>query len=200
MLVACVAPGPSLTRSTCDRLAGRCRVLAVSNAYQLTPWADWLYSCDQRWWDVFAANVATDFQGECWTQSSVAAERYGLNHVTLSPMAERHKGLSTMPGVINGGYTSGYQAVNLALHFGATRILLVGYDMRPIDGRQHYFGEYQQKNLAVSRNWDKWAAVYNTIHPPDYGLEIINCTPGSAIRAFPFMDIDDAMRTLSEAA
>lgn len=193
MLIACVAPGPSLTSETCDRLAGRCQVLAVNNAYQLAPWADWLYACDNRWWETYHADVANRFEGECWTQSPDAARDFGLQHVRMAPVSTRHERLSTTPGVIHGGYNGGYQAVNLALHFGATRILLVGYDMRVVAGRHHFFGEYREPTLARTREYERWARAYDSIRPADYGLEIINCTPGSAIKAFPFMALDDAL-------
>lgn len=198
MLVACVAPGPSLTRETCDRLAGRCRVLVVNNAYQLAPWADWLYACDRNWWDVHEADVRAHFYGECWTQAADAAEMYRLHHVQMAPPPERFRGLDTRIGNIRGGYNGGYQAINLALHFGATRILLVGYDMQPIGDKHHFFGEYTHPKLAKSRDYARFAQAFDTIRPEDYGLEIVNCTPGSAVRAFPFMELSAALDAYTE--
>jgi len=32
--------------------------------------------------------------------------------------------------------------VNLAVQLGAARILLLGYDMRAVDGKTHWFGEH----------------------------------------------------------
>jgi hypothetical protein len=32
-----------------------------------------------------------------------------------------------------------------------------------------------------------------TIHPADYGIRIINCTPGSAMTHFEMMDLTDAI-------
>lgn len=194
MLIACVAPGPSLTAEMCSQLAGRCRVLVINNAFELCPWADWLYACDGAWWDEFHQDVARNFQGERWTQDLDAALEYGLKHIELAPRPERFSGLSIDPRFIKGGYTSGYQAINLAYHLGASRILLVGYDMRPINGQTHFFGEYLSPRLArSSRRFDKFARAFDTIDPKKYGVEIFNCTPGSAITAFPHRSLQEGL-------
>lgn len=197
MIVACVAPGPSLTRETCERLAGKCRVLAINNAWELCPWADWLYACDGPWWDEYHRKVAAGYRGECWTQDLTASRKYGLHHVQSAPAPERFSGLSRTPGVVHTGCNGGYQAINLALHFGATRILLVGYDMQGT----HFFGEYANPNLRrESRDFARWIECYETIQPADYGLDILNCTLGSALLHFPFMEIDHALHPLPKAA
>jgi hypothetical protein len=33
-----------------------------------------------------------------------------------------------------------------------------------------------------------------TIHPSDYGIEIINCTPGSALTHFPMGELRDYVK------
>lgn len=201
MAIACVCPGPSLTREACERLVGRARVLVVSNAFELCPEADWLYACEQPWWEEFHTAA---FAGERWTASQMAAQRYGLRHAPLLP--EGKAGLSAEPYQLARGGHGGYQALNLALHFarehGEREIWLLGYDLRAVNGRQHFFGEYAQPRLARStRPYGRWAAAYNSICPADHaGVEIYNLTPGSAIRRFPFRSLDDALRTLPQAA
>jgi len=50
MIVAVLATGPSLTLEQCDQLRGRCKVVAISDAIRLAPWADALVSADTDWW------------------------------------------------------------------------------------------------------------------------------------------------------
>jgi hypothetical protein len=42
-------------------------------------------------------------------------------------------------GVVGGGGNSGFQAVNLAAQFGASRIILIGFDMTDRGGK-HWYG------------------------------------------------------------
>lgn len=195
--IVCIAPGPSLTGEQCNKVRGRAPAIVVNNAYQLAPWAQWLYACDQTWWDVYAQDVQRRFKGECWTYAKQAARQHGLNRIEIAPPPQRFVGLSTTPGVIHGGWNSGYQAINLALHFGAKRIVLIGYDLRG----SHFFGEYRHPTLARNeRRFDKWIEAFETIDPAKYGIEIINCTPASALRCFPTMDLDDGLQGLPAAA
>jgi len=112
-------------------------------------------------------------------------------------------GLSSEPGLIHHGHGSGYSLVNLCYLQGATRIILLGYDLtyapdyngksREIGSRpRHYFGEYP----AQLQHWPsvkvkdgvhfELCELYATITE----VEIINCTPGSALTCFPRVDID----------
>ncbi len=169
-------------------------MLVVNNAYQLAPWASWLYACDQNWWDEYAHDVANTFQGELWTNARRAAAELGINRIDIAAPPERFAGLSTKPGVIHGGWNGGYQAINLALHFGAKRIVLLGYDLHGT----HFFGEYSNPLLARhSRDFKQWMASFKTIDPAHYGVEIINCTPGSALTHFPQMALQDALQGLA---
>jgi NADPH:quinone reductase-like Zn-dependent oxidoreductase len=101
-------------------------------------------------------------------------------------------GLSTDRGVIcsGGAGSSGYQAVNLALLLGATTILLVGYDMHHRKGL-HWFGAHSKEVNRNQSDPQVFAKTYDSIDPRAYGVEIINCTPGSAVTAFPFGSLDD---------
>lgn len=194
--IACVAPGVSLTQDQVDRLRGRVKVMLVGDAYRLCSWADWLYHADQPWWKYHHESIiAAGFSGELWTSDRATAARYGLNHIRVVNRA----GLSLDVGEIHGGSHSGYQAINLAHHFGARRILLVGYDMHGT----HFFGKHPEfvadkrtglRNTApetfeafLERYRELSAAANKT------GLQIVNCTPASAIKFFPMMSLDQAL-------
>lgn len=135
---------------------------------------------------MYAGAVRDGFSGECWTQSEPAAKKYGL----------RHQAGIDAPGlgedVLHFGSHSGYQAINLAYIFGATRILLLGYDCRVIDGKRHYFGNHPGA-LNKNSSYELFAKSYRSIDTKLCGLEIVNCTPGSMIDVFPRADIAHAV-------
>ena len=160
------------------------------------PWADVLYGCDARWWNEH--NGCKDFWGERYSshaKGSVSdnktdvAEKYGLNLVKGAPGA----GFSTDPDVIHYGDNSGHQAVNLAILLGSPYIVLVGFDMRFKEGKSHFFGDHP-KDLFQRKEYGSFARMFK---PAPKGVEIINATPGSALKVYPMMGLEDALENHS---
>ena len=209
--VAILGGGPSLTQSQVDACRGRCRVIAVNNAYQLAPWADLLYFSDEVWWLWHhGGDEIRAVHGRAVTIHQPGDRRYrefkGLK-VALSnagtfrrePAVRILQNYEAQPGLCeirDGVYTgrsSGYQAINLAAHLGGARILLLGFDMRPVAGRTHWHTAHQRPTAAqdIEKVMLPW---FQTLVEPcrRRGIEIVNCTPGSAIECFPRASIADA--------
>lgn len=94
-------------------------------------------------------------------------------------------GLSRDPEVINEGANSGYQAINLAYHAGARRIVLLGFDMQRTGDRSHWFGDHPGRlNVpspyeAFRRNFGPLAADLAA-----EGVEVINASRETALECF----------------
>lgn len=110
----------------------------------------------------------------------------GVTPLDLDVKAE---GLSMTPGKLHAGRNSGYQAINLAVLLGYTTLLLVGYDMRKVDERPHFFGNYPQPILDRESPYHDWIPIFRTIKCE--GFSVINCTPDSALDAFPTGSLGD---------
>ncbi len=183
-----IASGPSLTQAQVDYCQGRARVLAINDNFRLAPWADCLYACDLKWWD-WNHDDALEFESEKWTQDKKAADKYGLFYIESSSKL----GLSVDKSVIHQGCNGGYQAINLAYHFGAERIVLIGYDMKiGKDGRSHWFGDHKD---SVRSNYGSWLPLYGSIasHAKEIGLDIVNCTMDSALTCFRKADLREIL-------
>lgn len=187
-----LATGPSLTDAVVDEVRAavwshRVNTIAVNNAGGLWDWPDVAYFGDYLFGKVHQAWLQKR-AGTVWTIDRAAAERWGYN---LAPAAHK-AGLGADRVHSNGN--SGAQAVNLAVLFGARRILLVGFDMREVDGRAHYFGQHQAP-LTTRQLFGEWVAKFRVIaeDAKALGIEIINCTPGSAIDCLPVMSLRDAL-------
>jgi hypothetical protein len=199
MTAIVAATGPSLT----EAVAERCRlahdqddsvaVLAVNDAWRLMPWADALYACDAAWW---RHHDGTDFVGDKWSSHHPngndkveLAKRYRLQLVA----GKTEKRFSTDPSCIHYGGNSGFQAVNLALLFGARRIVLVGFDMHAASGKAHFFGDHPPR-LRRSTNYERFVPAFaEAAKSVPAGVSIINATPGSALRCFPVMAVHEAL-------
>ena len=194
------ASGPSLTPEVAELCRGE-RVIAVNDAWRVVP-ADVLYACDEAWWSVHPM-AARGFGGEKWTSHSLKPKndksalpaQFGVRVVR----GEDRPGFSRDPGLIHYGNNSGFQAVNLAILFGADPIVLVGFDMRAVDGRRHFFGSHKAPLSDVGK-FGIWIAHFTAAAAMLGGWpRIINSTPGSALGCFPMMPLAEALE-MAEAA
>jgi hypothetical protein len=183
---AILAGGPSMTQKQADTVKGRCRVIAVNNTYQLAPWADVLYGCDKKWWSWHPD--AVDFKGIKITMSPppLSPKIHLVRNGGVKGLCLDKDGLAT-------GRNGGYQAINLAFHLGAKRIILLGYDMRVHGDRVHWHPEHKVPTPPTV--FKGFLANYETIVDPlrEQGVEVFNCTPGSSLKVFPVLGLDEAV-------
>jgi hypothetical protein len=163
-------------------------VVAVNDAYRLAPWADVLYSSDRFWWSHYRGHPA--FAGQ-----KAAIEHTPGRHLprydTWGVQVYRNTGMDgieTDPtGLRTCGGNSGGAAVNLAVHLGARRIVLLGYDMGyGASSRRHFFGDHPQP-LSNTHNFPTWRMAFRTMRQPleSLGIEVVNCSRVTALDAFP---------------
>lgn len=199
-VIVCVAGGPSLTAAQIDHCRGRAAVLVVNDGYRLAPWADWLYACDGCWWagcptgsDVPHHELSRrTFAGERWTRDREAADEFGLRWIRSEPLP----GLSRDLAVIHEGSNSGYQAINLAFHLGARRIVLLGYDMGAT-GNTHWFGEHPDEIASSSgaRDFGEFLTAFPALAADlkAEGVDVVNCTTTTALAAFRRARLEDTL-------
>lgn len=194
---AVLASGPSLTQEIADAFAQTgCPAIAINNTgISRAPWANILYAADAKW----------------WTENEIYARRFAGVLATMVPNnPSMHGFLPVIPGTLilgNGGYegfderpdhmrsgwNSGYQAVHLAAHLGARRILLLGFDMHRTHG-EHWHPDHKWRPGHKS-NYGLFMHSFNGV-APEYkrrGIEIINCTQGSALKCFPLATVEEGL-------
>lgn len=158
--------------------------MAVNDAYMLAPWADALYASDIPWWE--AHRGVPEFAG---LKFGIARTKHmrpikGLGDVTFLRNTGT-AGLEPDPQGLRTGMNSGFAAINLAVHLGAARMILLGYNMSPVNGKRHFFGNH--KGLNNSSDYNRFARYFHTIAEPlrTLGIEVINATFPSRLTAFP---------------
>jgi hypothetical protein len=211
--VAILAGGSTLTRADVDRVRGACRVVAINRAFELAPWADWLFGCDPtRFWTWYPAALAVPglritvrpctltSARKVWRALEALAQA-GVKILRHSdrkyPCLERHEGASPDPAVVRGN-NSLFQLMSVMLHTGLRTLLLLGADMRgghfhagysnPPDGSEG-IGEpdYIQ---AVVPPFQTLIRAY-----AEADVAVINCSPGSRIpeRWWPHMRLGEVL-------
>ena len=98
-------------------------------------------------------------------------------------------GIQRSPDRLAWNLNSGACAINLAVHFGVRRIILLGFDMHSVDGQPNWHKEHGPRNKNFEP-WPRYLQVFPAIAADlkALGIECINATPGSAIREFPIID------------
>jgi hypothetical protein len=195
--VVCLATGPSLTASDVDYCRGKALVIAVNDAHRLAPWADVLYSGDRYWWQHHRG--VPSFTG-CKVGIEHAAGRHSRDVARLIPgliwmRLTGHHGVETAAdGLRSCGYNSGGQAVNLAVHLGARRIVLLGYDMGVTGAKRHFFGDHPV-GLSNQHNFPTWRTAFATMREPmtALGVAVVNCSRSTSLDAFQTMALEDAL-------
>jgi hypothetical protein len=188
-VIVCMASGPSLTQDDADYCRGKADgVIVVNTTYKMAPWADALIASDVRWWQWHKG--APEFKGLKYATSK---------HVKWSGVQilrnTGSKGLELDPSGLKHGINTGYRAVNLAFHFGAKRIILLGYDMKRGDGPkrlEHWHGDHPVPSRSQYPTF-----IMDPLK--EHGVEVVNCTPGSALECFPMADLRDALKPRAEA-
>lgn len=173
MTAVVLATGPSLLPEP-QAVADRVRHLptvAVNDAFRLAPWATALVACDPNWWK--HNPDAMQFAGEKWTAGNVphVPRIYGSGIYT-----------NTNSGLLGLDYC--------VRRLEAKRVLLLGIDM----AGTHYFGKHKDglANTEPSR-FAFFMAQFSVYAEKLKGVEVINCSPASALTVFPRMSLDEAL-------
>jgi hypothetical protein len=179
--VAVLASGPSLTANLADavRDSGLCTIV-VNSTVHLAPWADMLYAADAEWW-THPANLSAiaAFQGVKYSVTAVP----GVVKLRNSGV----QGFDPDPACLRTGGNSGYQALHLAVHTGAAKILLAGFDMHEPAGKEpHWHGKHPHPLRSTGPDmYLRWRQRFNTLAQElDGRVDVAHITPGSALTCF----------------
>ena len=163
-------------------------VIAVNNAYQLVPWADFLFFMDKEWITQHGEQLRK-FNGIILT-ILIDHEKYsqGLKGIKFLKRGQRDR-FSTLNTTVNHGGNSGFCAINLAGLLGAGRIILVGFDMRVVNGQHNYHTEhYRIINDDIYES--EYIKPFTTVAIKDKNNpNILNSTVDSALTCFKFIDL-----------
>lgn len=136
--VWCVGGGPSLRGFPWEVLRGQF-CIAVNRAFEVLPWAQIVYFSDARFWAWYSDRLLQHPGIKVTLQGRLFREHESVRKLR----ATGRGGVDWRPGCLRTGNCSGYAAINLALHCGAKRVLLLGYDMQAApDGALHWHEEH----------------------------------------------------------
>lgn len=172
----CIASGPSLTPDDClCANDSGLPVIAINNSWALVPGCEHIYAADCCWWEEYGAGVTSE--AARWCGDEFTARRFGINCL-----------LSAIPGSFN----SGQRAIELAIHLGASRVLLLGYDCSIRHGI-HWHGKHQLLANPDKFSVARWHDEFSRLQAIAGGAEIINCSHHTQLTCFPRQSLEAAL-------
>lgn len=191
---AIIASGPTAKNAEINLLRDRVRVIAIKKSIELAPFADIVYGCDAPWWR--SVQGLMKFKGLKFAYDrGVCGPEYGIQKVEIDNPGSNNLLFGEI-GRVGAGGNSGFQAFNLAIQFGAKRIILVGFDMRG-DSGPHWYGrnDWAMANNPTDNVYSRWVSAFNATAPAlrDRGISVINVSPVSALECFPKMSLTAAI-------
>ena len=187
-----LASGPSMSEVIAAKVRPH-RTIVVNSTVLIAPWSDIWFFTDtgvyQRHKDMvrrFAGRVVSMSKRAKREQPDIVSRITG-------------QWMDDFPGegsqAVRQGRSSGQTAISIAVAHRPLIVGLLGFDMRLVDGREHHHGEYkgQLRDVALYERefvpaLKGWCDTARAV-----GVEIINCTPGSAVTEFPFADLDEVL-------
>ena len=145
----------------------------------LCPWADVLYACDPKWW--LNRGPAT------FPRLKVSGEPSPGLHCANVVNKDR---LIWTGNEIGSGGNSGFQALNLAFLWGASKVILTGFDC---GGVGHWHQDHSKPlHNPGQQTFNRWIRGFNSI-ADDLPGPVINASRDTALGCFPRMTIDEAL-------
>jgi len=202
--VAILASGPSMTREQCDavRQAGW-YAIAINWMWHWAPWADALYACDPEYWDSRDMPDLDAYQG--LRIIGYLRKQSGRPHMPPKVHAHRkhmhHAPVKVGPRMvwdgreIGAGSNSAFQATNWAIRCGAKRAALFGVDCHSPGDHCHGTHAHEGAQPHKASLMQTWIHAWTKAAPEitRRGVKIINCSPGTALNAFPKATLDQAI-------
>jgi hypothetical protein len=204
--VLILGSGPSLTQADVDYARARVDcTIAINDSYVFATDAEVLWAGDDKWmvqWHHgcsaphihnFKSYPAFDGQFKFCLSPTPYADVITLGRGPLTGLCLRRDRVAL-------GGNGCHQSINLAVHLGATRIVLLGVDMKA--GKVFRDGAWRQSDhfAWLGRHADDTKPYYReaisylaTLVQPlnKLGIEVINCTPDSALTCFQMRPLRD---------
>jgi hypothetical protein len=199
--VLVMGSGPSLNQADVDYARARVDLtIAVNGSYKLAPDATCLYAADAKFWGWHKGCVAPHKVGTEHYPAFTGTLKYCMSRTPWYPDVQilrrgTMSGLSLDPAKLALGHNGAYQAIGVAVHFGATRVLLLGVDMRG----GHFHSPHPDRTVPP---FTVCLERFKTLVAPlrSAGVEVLNCTPKSSLTVFPMMPLAQALAIQEQVA
>lgn len=175
-------------------------VIGINVAYMLGNWVDMVFFGDNSFF--LPHQERLKLFPNLKVSSCIASTKYNwVRHLEHDKIMS---GISTNPRTVAWNHNSGIAAISVAYNAGAKRIFLLGFDMNYGENyAKHFHSEYKANPILSYKMPDpkKFPFRKHLQHIPKValdakklGLMIYNVNPDSAIKEFPKISLQEALK------
>lgn len=178
-----IGGGPSLLTQDMTLLQGQ-NVIVINSSWRAFPEAQFLLFSDMRWWNQYL-KTGGSFKGTIIGTSSAASG-------PLTHMKRRSaQGLAPERDTLMVKNTTLTGAINLAVHLGVAKIVLLGIDQKTTDNKHwhHVPHPWQPTVDCWKRQQMDMPKIAEDLRR--LNIECVNASPGSALTLWPLVDLAD---------
>ena len=197
-----IGGGPSVNETPLHLIHDR-NVIGVNSAFRFGDWIDVCLFCDACWFNLEYEELRSHYRGQViglypFQDKEELNQHDGVN-VKLLCRAKQPRGLANSQSNLRYNSSCGGAAIDLAVHLGVRSIVLIGYDMRAVNGRYNFHDCYPWRPIKESGPYTLHKKAYPTLNIAlkKEGIKIINATPNSTIGCLPIMTLEEAIEEVA---
>lgn len=188
-----IGGGPSVNDVDLSLIKDKC-VIGCNNAYMFGDWVDvcwfgdykfykWHTTEYKKWFNAYKGLIISNLD-----DGKINDKRVYLVH-------RKGQGINTEKNCVAWNSNTGASAVNLAYHFGARRIVLIGFDCKLINEKPNYHDLHLVKDSDYKWSYKKFKHFWKKIalDAKKLNVEIINTSLDSDLKHFPIKRLEDAI-------
>jgi hypothetical protein len=170
-------------------------VIGINASFEIGDWIDMVFFGDTNFFERYAMRLSK-FPNLKVTCSKTCRKTVWVKYLIRDT---KKYGISNNPRQITWNSNSGAAAISLAVHTGAKRIFLLGFDMQLVNGEKHWHRIYS-KGQAISPRRPVPFKTHLVGFPKikqdaaALGVELYNVNPTSAITCLPKLTLQEAMQ------
>lgn len=168
-------------------------VIVVNDGYRLGSWPDICFFGDHGWYKVHrqALSLWPGLKVTCCP--ALRGNNDGIKH--LGRDRTRRVGLSDNPSMVVWGFNSGSSAIDFGIHLGVRQVFLLGFDMSHGPAGESHWHQGHGNERRPRANYDRFMRGFPVMaaDAAKMGIEIINCSPGTAIMDFPVATLKEVL-------
>lgn len=189
-VVYIIGGGTSLTGFDWTRFHSR-HIIGCNDAYLLGDWVDFCIFGDINWYHIH--KLKKEFQE--YKGIKVTIGRHLVGTPGILSLRKKTRGLAIERDELAWNCNTGAAAINLALHLGAKKIVLLGFDMK-LGEKGNANWHVNLKDKPNPNSYVRFQRFYPQLAKgltrfPE--VQVLNANPDSGLTVFPKVRIDDVI-------
>ncbi|MFA5655958.1 MAG: hypothetical protein WDA37_04370 [Dysgonamonadaceae bacterium] len=176
-------------------------VIGINVAYRIGDWIDMIFFGDTGFFRQHKQYLA-NWKG---LKVSCAPQKEKIDDWVkiVDRDTKKPRGISSNPCAVSWNKNSGAAAISLAVHTGAKRIFLLGFDMRYDETHEQHWHSVYKRNIVESKKnkspFHQHLIGFTQIarDAGKLGVQIYNVSPNSAITTLPKITLEEAIELSS---